>query len=318
MTLRADANSWDRRALSWLRGGEVAVVHQFQKPPYGGGNQFLLALVHELRRMGVEVSKNRVGKPTRAVLINSFNFDFEKVRDLRSRNVRVVHRVDGPISVYRGAQDQSVDEKISAINQEVAHATIFQSQYSLDRQQAMGLKFHDPVVIPNSVDPRFFHRPERQSPVGKIKVVGTAWSDNPKKGAATFEWLDRNIDRSRFELTFVGRTKASFQNARLIPPMGTKDLGEFLRTQDLYLAASEDDPCSNALVEALACGLPAVFRRSGGHPELVGNGGVGFDRPEDLPRALDEAAKNWVSLRNKISYLSMNEVASRYLKVLLP
>ena len=55
----------------------------------------------------------------------------------------------------------------------------------------------------------------------------------------------------------------------------------------MYLAASRDDPCSNALLEALACGLPAVFLRSGGHPELVGEAGLGFDEAEELPPLLD-------------------------------
>ena len=36
-------------------------------------------------------------------------------------------------------------------------------------------------------------------------------------------------------------------------------LAELLRAHDVYLAPSRDDPCSNALLEALACGLPAAY-----------------------------------------------------------
>ena len=34
-------------------GADVAVFHEFHAPPYGGGNQFLLALVGELQRRGL-------------------------------------------------------------------------------------------------------------------------------------------------------------------------------------------------------------------------------------------------------------------------
>ena len=75
---------------------------------------------------------------------------------------------------------------------------------------------------------------------------------------------------------------------------------ELLRGQDAYVAASLDDPCSNALLEALACGLPALYRRSGGHPELVGEAGVGFDGAEDAPAALDRLAADLESSRAAI------------------
>ncbi len=55
----------------------------------------------------------------------------------------------------------------------------------------------------------------------------------------------------------------------------------------MYIAPSRDDPCSNALLEALACGLPAAFLASGGHPELVGDGGLPFEADEELPDVLD-------------------------------
>lgn len=89
-----------------------------------------------------------------------------------------------------------------------------------------------------------------------------------------------------------------------------------LRTQDVYLAASRDDPCSNALIEALACGLPAAYLRSGGHPELVGEGGVAFDEPDDVLTALDSLRAELDERRAAIRLASLAEVASRYLEVL--
>src|SRR6476646_1485695 len=49
--------------LDWLGSrrarADLAVFHEFHAPPYGGGNQFLLALVQELRCRGLSVELNR-------------------------------------------------------------------------------------------------------------------------------------------------------------------------------------------------------------------------------------------------------------------
>jgi len=62
---------------------DLAVFHDFHAPPYGGGNQFLLALRRELTSRGVDVETNRVSGATPACLYNSFNFDFARLRRFR-------------------------------------------------------------------------------------------------------------------------------------------------------------------------------------------------------------------------------------------
>jgi glycosyltransferase involved in cell wall biosynthesis len=84
----------------------------------------------------------------------------------------------------------------------------------------------------------------------------------------------------------------------------------------VFLAASINDPSSNALLEALACGLPAVYRRSGGHPELVGDGGLPFETPEEVSGILDALVSQLDARRAAIRIPSLAEVADRYLEVL--
>src|SRR3990172_7335120 len=88
-------------------------------------------------------------------------------------------------------------------------------------------------------------------------------------------------------MTFVGQTREHFQRIRVVGPVPSQQVADLLRAHDIYVAASLNDPCSNALLEALACGLPAAYRPSGGHSELVGDGGISFERPEELPDVLD-------------------------------
>ena len=85
---------------------------------------------------------------------------------------------------------------------------------------------------------------------------------------------------------------------------------------DIYIAPSRNDPCSNALLEALACGLPALYRQSGGHPELVGDAGLPFRADEELGEALDRLVVELDQRRTAIMIQPISWVADRYLEVL--
>ena len=54
------------------------------------------------------------------------------------------------------------------------------------------------------------------------------------------------------------------------------------RSADAFLLTTHQDACPNAVLEAMACGLPVLFSANGGVPELVGTeAGVGLECPED-------------------------------------
>lgn len=307
--------------VDWLRTrrgrADLALFHEFAPPPSGGGHQFLRALTRELERRGLVVEQQRISAGTLACLFNSFNFDFARLRRFSAREARLVHRVDGPIGVYRGFDD-GTDGRIAQLNAELASATILQSRFSLEQHRELGIELRDPVVVPNAVDPAIFHPPERREPLEgrKVRIVATSWSDNPRKGGDALGWLDRNLDHTRYELTFAGRAPSRFDHVRAVGPLDSRALADLLRTQDLYVAPSRDDPCSNALLEALACGLPAAYRDSGGHPELVGEAGLPFRADDDLGEVLERLVAELDERRASISTRPIAWVADRYLEVL--
>jgi glycosyltransferase involved in cell wall biosynthesis len=117
-------------------------------------------------------------------------------------------------------------------------------------------------------------------------------------------------------MTFVGRAPQRFERIRAVGPVGSGEVAELLRGADVYVAASRDDPCSNALLEALACGLPAAFLDSGGHPELVGEAGLPFRSDEELPDVLERLVAELEERRAAISVPAISDVADSYLGVL--
>jgi glycosyltransferase involved in cell wall biosynthesis len=301
-----------------LNGPKICIFHQFHKPPYGGGNQFLLALEKELQRQGRDVGRNSAGRNTKVCLFNSFNFDFDKLSALDARfKPKMVHRIAGPIGVYRGT-DTKIDTHIWEMNQALADRTIFQSHYSYNKHLELGLVFKNPTVISNASDPTIFNRLGRITPPDgerKIKIIATAWSNNSKKGGSLLAWLDEHLDHTRYELTFVGQTKAVFKNAKVLSPVPSEELALILKQHDIYVAPSQDDPCSNALIEALTCGLPAIYLESGGHPELVKEGGEGFSNEQEMLTALDKIASNYTHYQNSINMPTLEETTRRYLEV---
>jgi glycosyltransferase involved in cell wall biosynthesis len=307
--------------LDWFTSrhgaASLALFHEFEPAPAGGGHQFLRALTGELADRGLEIETNRISGRTGACLFNSFNFDFARLRRFARADCRMVHRVDGPIGVYRGFDD-GTDGRIAEINERLADATILQSRYSLAKHAELGIELRNPVVISNTVDPAVFHPPAEREPVAgrPLRVVASSWSQNPRKGAEVLAWLDDNLDPGLATVTFVGQPAQSYRRIRRVGPLDSHGVAELLREHDAYLAASRDDPCSNALLEALACGLPAAYLASGGHPELVGEAGVPFDSPEELPDALVHLASDLDGYRSRISVPALASVADRYLEVL--
>ncbi|MBK8782829.1 MAG: glycosyltransferase [Anaerolineales bacterium] len=296
---------------------DLSIFHEFEPPPTGGGHQFLRAFVRQVEARNLRVENNSISRTTKACLFNSFNFRETRLQRLKHGSVMYVHRVDGPVDVYRGS-DGGVDRHVYEVNQKFATKSIFQSAYSLQKHLELGMSFHNPVVILNAADPDIFHPRGRVtlSRDRKIRLIAVSWSNNLNKGAPVYQWLDEHLDWDRFEFTFVGQSQIAFKNIRMMPPVDSYKLAALLREHDVYITASKNDPCSNSLIEALTCGLPAVYLQSGGHPEIVNQAGAGFEAAEQIPELLDQIVELYEAFQSRISNPSIQEVSEQYLKVL--
>lgn len=70
---------------------------------------------------------------------------------------------------------------------------------------------------------------------------------------------------------------------------GVEDLRTHLRTADVFVLPSRSEGFSNAIIEAMACGLPVIATDVGGNGEAVRDGLNGFLIPADDPEALAQA-----------------------------
>jgi glycosyltransferase involved in cell wall biosynthesis len=301
------------------RHADLAVFHEFQPAPGGGAHQALRAVLGECERRGVRIEQHTISPSARACLFNSFNFDFRRLELFarRAGECRLVHRVGAVTSLYRGFDD-GTDARVGELNRRLADATLAISRWTVDAYRRIGIELVAPRVVHNGCDPGVFHangrvRFERDRPV---RVIATSWSDNPRKGAPTFRWLEGRLDPRRFELTFVGRSPVAFERARQLPPLPSRELADLLRRHDVFFTATEDDAYSNALVEALSCGLPALYLASGGSAEAVKDAGLAFTEREQVPELLERLADEYEDRQAAISLPTLAEVADGYLELL--
>lgn len=299
-------------------GLRINLVYNFVKPPYGGGNQFFLALREGLRRQGAKVYANRFREDVDIHVCNSTWFDVERFERFCDRTgARMLHRIDGPIALYRGT-DLDLDRSVFTLNERVATGTVLQSNWSKGRLEDLGFHGVRPTVIRNAVDPGIFHPDGRNefSEDRKIRLISMSWSPNPRKGSAIYRWLDENLDFDRFEYTFLGRTPEPFENINVVPPVPSEGVASALRDHDVYITAGQNECCSNALIEALACGLPALYLDSGANAELVRGGGLPFQAAEEIPARLDRLVADYQRYQDEIDIEPLSVITRKYLETI--
>lgn len=281
--------------------------------PWGGGNQFLKNLRNAWRAEGIYAESP---VDAQGILLNSHhNLPDAVILKYRFPEKVFVHRLDGPI--YLGRKNgQKLDNFIFYAAGLISEGVVFQSAFSRGLCLAAGMK--TPQVestIMNAPDPNLFY-PKKGHKIGKKgRLIATSWSTNSTKGFDIYEFLDQHLDFERFQMTFVGNSSVQFKNIQLVPPQNSADLAMLLREHDIFITASRVDPCSNSLVEGLHCGLPAVARKSGGHPEIVGEAGTLFKGEDDVIDAINKVADNYEFYRNRITLPNISQVAAQYHQV---
>ena len=288
---------------------KVGIVFSYVEGPWGGGNQFLKALQEQFVAMDVFAADHRDAD---VCLFNSHH-NFKEVFCLKKKYPKKLffHRVDGPISNLRD-NGLACDQDVYQASRLIADGVIFQSIWSKNENEQQGLEFDHAATIGNAPSSEYFFR---KTPIEKdhySKIVATSWSGGKMKGFEVYEYLDKNLDFSTFSMSFIGNSPYEFKNISHIQPLESRELGVALRNYDIYLTASRFDPCSNALIEAICCGLPAVVRDHGGHPEILQGGGVCFNGEDDVIRAIENVSNNYNAYQDNLPVCSIEESSRQY------
>jgi len=295
-----------------MADAKVNILYETRDGPWGGGNQFLKSLKGYLQSAGVY--EEQLAKAD-VILFNSY-LNIDQVAKIRLSHPAkcFVHRIDGPIRLYNKMTDQR-DRVTNIASYLIADATIFQSQWSREHNLRLGFRQNGfETVISNAPEPAIFNRLGKTpfSTQRKVRLIATSWSPNWKKGFDVYKRLDETLDFTRYDAVFVGRSPIEFRNIRHMPPMASAELAAELKRNDIFIFASPIEACSNSLLEALHCGLPAVGINRSSTPELIGKAGEVFDRPDEIPELLEKIANHYEQYQAAIGNPSIHEVGKQY------
>ncbi|MCI0440230.1 MAG: glycosyltransferase family 4 protein [Chloroflexi bacterium] len=240
----------------------------------GGGNSFVVNFRRYLDSQGIPHTE---GLADRYDILFTMHWvaSYESILAGLRRNprARIVHRIDGAARDY--GREGGVDLAQRKINL-LADLTIFQSRYCKhSTREKFPIIVHDGPVIHNPVDVEQF-RPdgERVRLSEGVNVVCATWSTNPKKGARSiYAAAESNADAT-FVLCGRYPDAPALPNLRRMGMLGRDELARVMRSCDALYFPSENEACPNVVLEALASGLPVLYKDSGATPELVGDCGL--------------------------------------------
>jgi glycosyltransferase involved in cell wall biosynthesis len=194
-------------------------------------------------------------------------------------------------------------------------------------------------VIPNGVDLERFHPADPASTArrGPLKLLTVGRLSATKRVNLLIETVEHlHAEGAEVKLDIVGGgaletelrqflARRDFRDVvTLAGRHGAKEMPEIYRRHDIFVSASSQEGMSNAMLEAMASGLPIVTTRCEGLDELIDDNGLIVEEaaPDALARAIksliDDPAKRQamsVAARRRAEEFSWGAVAEAYLQL---
>ena len=146
------------------------------------------------------------------------------------------------------------------------------------------------------------------------RVRATVWGPIPK-----------DSDSMEFARSLEAMAAGPRMEGRVVFGGPTHAVEQVLREADLFVLPSTNEPCSVALIEAMATGLPALVSASGGNVDIVRHGKTGLlfqpGSARDLALQLERVLRGEVCLgtaaeiRASVMGRCARDVAARYANI---
>jgi glycosyltransferase involved in cell wall biosynthesis len=267
----------------------------------GGPASFFARLSAGLQARGYSVHSNPLDPATDAILQIGGTRRLDLLWRARRRGVRIVQRLNGMNWIHRKARtglkhyirSEYSNWLLAVVRHRLANAVIYQSQFARNWWQTVYGNISAPLqVVYNGVDLQDYSPQGAGTPPTdhfRLLLVEGHLRGGHETGLENAIQLARALKddpAGRWELMVAGEVppeiQARYQNEDLwITWRGVvrrEDVAEMDRCAHVLFSADLNAACPNAVIEALACGLPVVSFATGSLPELV-NGEAGLVVP---------------------------------------
>ena len=192
-------------------------------------------------------------------------------------------------------------------------------------------------IINNGIDTDVFF-PKDKEPKEQLKIICSARLIKRKGQETLINAISILKEKGIFPIIdFVGdgdakeeyiqlaKFKGVFEQTKFLSYVPRKNMPKLYQNADIFILPSFNEGMSNALLEAMSCGLPVVVTNVGGTEELVNNSnGYVFTAGNinELVKILEELHFNKKSLkklgqnsRKKAELFNWNNIANEYLNL---
>jgi len=244
--------------------------------------------------VGALLAARKIGIPV-VVTLRGFEVEY-LAKPVIGRQIRhLLRNVDGCICVSHFLKDVALKNGARESTTRVIHNAIDKSLFfSGDRESArssLGLPPEVPIVI--SVGHLISRKRQhvlidafsdvlRRLPDARLLLVGGKSFEQHYPRQLKQQVADLGMEKA---VSFLGNVDAS-------------RVGEYLRAADVFALGTQREGCCNAVLEALACGLPVVTTPVGDNTWFVKDGQNGFIVPVDDSKAMAKAVMR--SLEGKV------------------
>ena len=296
---------------------KIYLNRPIKKEAWGGGSHFITGFYEYLDSNNVNVvfdlNHNDIDyifmfdPRTDASGKNSVNDIYQY--KIKNKSTKIIQRINDT-DIARPKDKPWRIQMLLHCNQ-IADHTIFISEWLKNHYIEKGFNEKKPhSVILNGCNTDFYY-PEHSKKLskGKIKIITHHWSDNFMKGFEVYNYLDQHLDFNEYEFTYLGRYNKEYtpKNIKIIPPKYGKEIGDILRSHDIYITGAQYEACGMHHIEAASCGLPVVYRSNGGGIEEISkNHGIIFDKLEKILPAIENISNNYDFFKSKINYNNLN------------
>jgi L-malate glycosyltransferase len=175
-------------------------------------------------------------------------------------------------------------------------------------------------VIPNGIDLDKFHPASSMELTGELKLLTVGRLSATKRFdmlVETVEILKKQGKNVQLTISGGGRLRDELKNLieqkeltniiNLTGRIETEKMPDVYRQHDIFVSASMQEGMSNAMLEAMASGLPIITTKCEGVEELISDNGivVGTDSAESLAESI------WALAGNQQRY-NMMSIAARH------
>jgi len=169
---------------------------------------------------------------------------------------------EGEISLHKSLANEVIKDIQQTVN-----GVICVSSKSKNESISAGFAMEDQcLVIPNAINPTLFYKKDKISlrdkhDFGKNDfIIAFVGQFNNRKGVKRLSDALTSLNNDKIKAIFVG-TGAERPSYKNVIYEGTVDhnlLPEYLNCADVFALPTVNEGCCNAIIEALACGLPIV------------------------------------------------------------